>query len=275
PGEVVGKRLLDVFPNHRGKSVFNAYINAATTGTTQIIEEVFVENMIGKPLWLRLVVESMGEDIAIMAVDITEHKKNAERLRRMLDGTVNTILQILDTRDPYTAGHERRVAEIAMGIAAKMGLPPDQIDGLRTACLLHDVGKVIVPSEILSMPRKLSSVEFKLIQVHPESGYDILKDIEFPWPVARATLEHHERLDGSGYPRGLKGHELCLESKILAVADVVEAMSSHRPYRPSLGIDAALKEISSNRGILYDSEVVDACLFVFKEDARASLRQYR
>ncbi len=172
---------------------------------------------------------------------------------------------VVEMRDPYTAGHQRRVADLARSIASEMGLSKDQIDGIRTAGLIHDIGKISVPAEILSRPEKLTNLAFELIKTHAQSGYDILKDIEFPWPIARIVHEHHERMDGSGYPNGLTGDEIFLESRILAVADVVEAIASHRPYRPALGIEKALEEISQNRDILYDPEVVDACLRLFEE----------
>jgi len=182
-----------------------------------------------------------------------------------LRSTVKVIAETVEARDPYTAGHQRRVSELARSIAAEMNLPHNQIDGIRIAANIHDLGKISIPVEILSKPSQLSDVEFSLIKEHPLSGYNILKDIAFPWPIARVILEHHERMDGSGYPNGLKGDELLLESRILAVADVVEAMASYRPYRAALGIDLALEEIVNNRGVLYDSIVVDACLRLFNE----------
>jgi len=197
--------------------------------------------------------------------DITERKLSIERLRKTLGGAVQAIASLVETRDPYTAGHQRRVADLARAIATEMGLSGDQIDGIRIAGTIHDLGKISVPSEILTIPRKLTALEYSLIKNHPQSGYDILKDIEFPWPIARMIVEHHERINGSGYPNGLPGEDLLLESKILSVADVVEAMATHRPYRPALGIDAALAEITANRGILYDPEVVDACLRLFRD----------
>jgi PAS domain S-box-containing protein len=204
--------------------------------------------------------------------DITERKKaeaslaeSFAQLRSALGATVQAIAVTVETRDPYTAGHQRRVADLARSIAREMNLSRDQIEGIRTAAIIHDLGKISVPAEILSKPAKLTDIEFSLIKTHPQSGYDILKDIEFPWPVARMVLEHHERMDGSGYPNGLKGDQTLLESRILSVADVVEAMASHRPYRPSLGIEAALEEIEKNREILYDGKVVDACLRLFRE----------
>jgi len=197
--------------------------------------------------------------------DITERQESVARLRKTLGATVQAIASVVETRDPYTAGHQRRVADLARAIAVEMGLAPERIDGLRMASTIHDIGKISVPAEILSMPRKLTEIEFSLIKLHPQSGFDILKDIEFPWPVARMILEHHERQDGSGYPRGMKGDDLLVESRILVVADVVESMASHRPYRPKLGLEEALKEIVRKRNQLFDPDVVAACLRLFHE----------
>jgi putative nucleotidyltransferase with HDIG domain len=178
--------------------------------------------------------------------------------------TVNSIIILCESRDPYTASHQKRVARLSCAIATEVGLSEDQIEGIRIIGLIHDIGKVAVPSEILSKPGKLGNHELGIIQTHPQVAHDILKGVNFPWPVAQAILQHHEKLNGSGYPNGLSGEDISLEARILAVADVVEAMSSHRPYRPALGIDKALEEISQNRGRLYDADVVDACLIVFK-----------
>lgn len=204
-------------------------------------------------------------------IDITDHKQMemerqqaSNRLRQALGGTIQALSTASEARDPYTSGHQRRVADLARAIAVEIGLATEQIDGLRMAGTIHDIGKISVPTEILSMPRKLTVLEFSLIKTHAQNGYEILKDIEFPWPIARMVLEHHEKIDGSGYPQGLTGDKLLLESRIIAVADVVEAMASHRPYRPGLGIDAALEEIAVNRGILYDAEVVATCLKLFR-----------
>ena len=197
--------------------------------------------------------------------DITDRKNSMDQLRKALGGTVQAIAMVVEAKDPYTAGHQRRVADISRAIATEMGLPPDQTEGIRMAGIIHDIGKVSVPAEILSMPRKLTDLEFSLIKTHAQSGYDILKDIEFPWPIARMVLEHHERINGSGYPNGLVGEQILPESRILAVADVVEAMATYRPYRAALGLSAALEEIAKNRGILYDPEVADACLRLFRE----------
>jgi PAS domain S-box-containing protein len=197
--------------------------------------------------------------------DVTNRKESAERIRKALGATIQAIAVIVETRDPYTAGHQRRVSDLGRAIATEMNLPSDQIEGIRMAAAIHDLGKISVPAEILSKPTKLTNIEFNLIKIHPQSGHDILKEIEFPWPVAKIVLEHHERINGSGYPNGLKGDNILLESRVLAVADTVEAMASHRPYRPGLGIEAALEEIGNNKGIFYDTTVVDACLRLFRD----------
>jgi putative nucleotidyltransferase with HDIG domain len=204
--------------------------------------------------------------------DITERKQAQEELestlgnlRKAIGGTIQAIVQVVEMRDPYTAGHQRRVADLARSIATEMGLPSDVIEGIRVAAVIHDIGKVSVPAEILSKPGRLTQNELELIKEHPLTGYDILKHVEFPWPVAEIIYQHHERLDGSGYPRGLKGDDVLLEARIIALADVVEAMASHRPFRPARGIDAALNEIEEHRGTLYDPEVVDTCVKLFRE----------
>jgi PAS domain S-box-containing protein len=194
-----------------------------------------------------------------------ESKQSVERMRKALKATVQSISKTVEMKDPYTSGHQQRVSDLARSIATEMGLSADRQDFIRTASSIHDIGKIAIPSEILSKPTKLTDLEFSLIKTHAQSGYDILKDIEFPWPVADVVLQHHERMDGSGYPQGLKGDDILLEARILAIADVVEAISSHRPYRPALGIEAALEEIEKNKGTLYDNAAVDACLRLFRE----------
>lgn len=194
-----------------------------------------------------------------------EQKASAAVLRKSLEDTILAIAATTEMRDPYTAGHERRVAELATAIAREMGLGEPRIEGIRFGAMIHDLGKIKIPAEILVRPARLSPIEYELIKQHAQAGYDILKGIDFPWPVAQMVLEHHERLDGSGYPNGLKGEAICQEARILSVADTVEAMSSHRPYRPGLGIDKALAEIESGRGAQYDPAVVDACLRLFRE----------
>ena len=212
--------------------------------------------------------EELANDLAYGIVTLRtrkEHEQHTVILRQSLEQSIQTIAATVEARDPYTAGHQRRVGELATAIAQEMGLPEDQINGIHLAAIIHDLGKIHVPAEILSKPGKLTDIEFMLIKQHPQDGYDILKDVKFPWPIADMILQHHERLDGSGYPQGLKGDQILLESRILAVADVVEAMSSHRPYRAALGIEPALDEIRRGRGSLYDPAVVDACLKLFEE----------
>ncbi|MBN1473294.1 MAG: PAS domain S-box protein [Syntrophaceae bacterium] len=209
--------------------------------------------------------QGMIQDISEKKQIEVERLENVKRLRKALGATINAMAVTVETRDPYTAGHQRRVADLGRAIATEMKLTSDQIDGVRMAGMIHDIGKISIPSEILTKPTQLSALEYNLIKTHPESGHAILKDIEFPWPIARIVLEHHERINGSGYPRGLKENDILIESKILAVADVVEAISSHRPYRAAHGIDAGLEEIAKNKNILYDANVVDACLRLFRE----------
>jgi len=195
-----------------------------------------------------------------------ELKQSYKKLQNIIEGIAYIIMKVVEIRDPYFTGHQQRVSKLATAIAQEMKLPKDKIEGVRFASLVHDVGKVNLPTEIVSKPSKLSEVEFNFIKNHPRIGYDILKKVDFPWPIAEIVFQHQEKIDGSGYPRGLKGDEILIESKIISVADFVEAMSSHRPYRPALGIDKALEEISKNKGVLYDPKVVDICIRVFKEE---------
>ena len=218
------------------------------------------------------IVAKLEEKVAQLEIEIAERKQaeaelqqSFERLRRAMEGTIQAIALTVEMKDPYTAGHQRRVTQLAYAIAKEMRLSEEQIKGIRMAGGIHDIGKISVPAEILTKPGRLTENEFSLIKNHPEVGFDILKIIEFPWPIAKIVLQHHERMNGSGYPSGLSGEDILLEARILSVADVVEAMASHRPYRPALGIDRALEEISQNRGVLYDTEVVDACLKLFTE----------
>ena len=189
---------------------------------------------------------------------IQEKQKTQERLADSLRATIEAMARTMEWRDPYTAGHQKRVATIATAIAKKMGLSDEAIQALYMAAMVHDIGKVAVPSEILTKPTRLTDLEMKMVQGHVESGYQILKDIPFPWPIADMVRQHHERLDGSGYPRGLTGDEICLEARILSVADTIEAMATHRPYRPARGLAAAMDEIRAEAGIKLDSKVVDA-----------------
>ncbi|MDD2353176.1 MAG: PAS domain S-box protein [Atribacterota bacterium] len=207
-----------------------------------------------------------GKDLFISTVtDVTDINRSQEKLRKTMNAIIETISKISETRDPYTAGHQYRVHQLSVAIARELGLLREKIEAVRIAALIHDIGKIAIPSEILTKPSKLSEIEFSLIKSHPQTGFDILKDINFPYPIAQIVLQHHERINGSGYPNHLKGDKISLEAKIIGVADVVEAMSSHRPYREALGIDVALEEITQNKGILYDPEVVDVCIKLFRE----------
>jgi putative nucleotidyltransferase with HDIG domain len=195
----------------------------------------------------------------------TEHLRGHEQLKETFIATVNALASTVESKDPYTAAHQRWVTRLGCAIAAEMGVAKEQIEGIRMAGLIHDIGKMNVPAEFLNKPGRLSEIEYDIIKIHPQSGYDIMREIQFPWPVAQIVLQHHERMDGSGYPQRLSGSQILLEARILAVADVVESMASPRPYRDVYGIEIALEEISKNRGTLYDSEVVDACVRVFNE----------
>lgn len=204
------------------------------------------------------------EDLEKMVADRTSKlQESMSNLKKTLEGSIQAMAMTVETRDPYTAGHQQRVANLADAIAQEMGLPDSKIEGIRMAGLIHDLGKISIPAEILSKPGRINKIEFDLIKTHPRAGYEILKAIEFPWPIAQTVHQHHERIDGSGYPLGLVGEEILLGARILGVADVVEAMASHRPYRPALGIDKALEEISKNKGKLYDPDVAKACLDLF------------
>ncbi len=233
----------------------------------RLYSETLIRKLEDKMLEMEQLNRLLGQEVAERKHMDEERQQAVEKLRKVLGATVQALALTAEVRDPYTAGHQQKVADLARAIAVEMGLSADQIDALRMAGTIHDIGKISVPAEILSMPRKLTDIEFSLIKTHAQNGYEILKDLEFPWPIARMVLEHHERIDGSGYPNKLAGDTLLLESRIIAVADVVEAMASHRPYRPGLGIDAALDEITRNRGILYDPEIVDACLKLFRDNS--------
>jgi len=212
--------------------------------------------------------KEVAEDITIGIRSLRLELKlqqSYQKLKKTMEATIETVSKIVEVKDPYTAGHQLKVFQLATAIAKELNLSQDKIKGIRIASLIHDIGKISVPTEILSKSIALSDIEFRLIKGHSQIGYDILKSIDFPYPVAQIVLQHHEKINGSGYPRGLKGDEILLEAKIICVADVVEAMSSHRPYRPALGIDKALEEIIQNRGILYDPEIVDVCIKLFKE----------
>jgi PAS domain S-box-containing protein len=226
-----------------------------------VINARTVKDEQGKIIYL----EGLIENIAIRKHAEEQLHKTLENLRKSFGATINVMVSATELRDPYTAGHQTRTTKLACAIAAEMGLPDDKIEGLRMAGSIHDIGKLSIPSEILVKPTKLTNTEFSIIQDHSQIGHDMLKDVASPWPLAQIVYQHHERMNGTGYPKNLKGDEILLEARILAVADVVEAMGSHRPYRPTLGTEAALEEITKNKGILYDSDVADACLKLFRE----------
>jgi PAS domain S-box-containing protein/putative nucleotidyltransferase with HDIG domain len=237
----------------------------------ELIYESNTQRKDGSPYCIEVhsrIIEVSGKKCIFNTARNITQRKEAEkalqnsytRLQKTLDGFIGTIATMSETRDPYTAGHQKQVSRLAQAIAGEMQLDGNTCESIRVAGVLHDIGKLSIPAEILSKPGKLSTAEFAIIKRHPEVGCDILKTIEFPWPICGIVSQHHERLDGSGYPSGLKGDDICLEARILAVADVVEAMASHRPYRPSLGIDVALDEVVKNKGTKYDMGAVDACV---------------
>jgi PAS domain S-box-containing protein/putative nucleotidyltransferase with HDIG domain len=253
-------------------------IQKALNGDTAFYEDVYHSTTAGKATPVRAFFApiKIGDKgilggVAIIE-DVTNHKraeedlkKSLQQLRQAMQATIQALSQIVETKDPYTSGHQKRTTNLARAIATEMHLSSDQIEGIRVAGALHDIGKISIPAEILSKPSKLAAAEYSLIKEHARQGYEILKDVESPWPLAEIVHQHHERMNGSGYPRGLQGEEILIEARILAVADVVEAMASYRPYRPALGIDKALEEIEKNKGILYDILAADACLRLFKE----------
>jgi PAS domain S-box-containing protein len=232
----------------------------------------------GRILWIEstfsFIRDHNGKPLSILGEgrDITERKQaenilhqTLESLKRAVGTTIQVLMSALESRDPYTAGHQSQSTNLACAIAEELGLCQDKIEGIRMAASIHDIGKLSIPAEILTKPTKLTNLEFSLIKEHARSGYDMLKDVESPWPLAQIVYQHHERMDGTGYPRNLKGDEILMEARILSVADVVDAMASHRPYRASLGIETALEEIEKNKGILYDADVADACLRLFRK----------
>ncbi|NPU85404.1 MAG: response regulator [Syntrophaceae bacterium] len=232
----------------------------------------------GSPFWVsltsRVIRDGEGEILFYegRVVDITDRKQAEEKIREGMDrlqqalrGVIQVLVRVVEQRDPYTAGHQMRVADLAGAIAGELSLDEEETEGIRMAGMVHDVGKMSIPAEILSKSAGLNNMEMMLIREHPETAVRILREIQFPWEIARTVLEHHERMDGSGYPQGLKEGQILLSSRILAVADTVESMASHRPYRPALGVDAALAEIGEYRGIRFDADVVDACIRLFRE----------
>ena len=274
PQDVVGRSVSDFIHPDYMKLVIRNYLmvkrrHARFMNEYKIITQSGEEKDV-EGLGTNIMFKGMPAHIVTLR-DITERKeaekkirKGITRLSKNLEEAVISLASAFEMKDPYTAGHQRRVTEIVSAIALEMEMDQDRFQGLRLASLVHDIGKINVPTEILSKPGALSDPEFDLIRTHSEAGYNILKNINFPWPISKIVLQHHERLDGSGYPTGLSGTEILLEARIIAVADVVEAMATHRPYRASLGIERALEEIEGNRGLLYDKDVADICLNLFR-----------
>jgi len=272
--DILGKNIFEVFP-FLPEKVRDEYQHVLKTGEILMTEETTrIGNQDIVTETRKIPVIDAGKVTRIITVvrDITakrkseeEFKENVLKMRRILEETTFTLASTVEKRDPYTAGHQQRVATLANAIAREMGLSDDQIEGIKMAALIHDIGKIYVPAEILNKPGRLTDIEYNLIKTHPQLSYDILKAIEFPWPVARAILQHHERINGSGYPEGLTSIDIILEAKILAVADVVEAIYSNRPYRPARGIEKAMEEITIHKETLYDADVVDACIRLFSK----------
>jgi PAS domain S-box-containing protein/putative nucleotidyltransferase with HDIG domain len=273
PEEIVGKTLMDIVSPQQAKIFSTSFkkmlgarepINGlentclGKSGQVVVLENNAVPVFDHQDEFLGY--RGIARDVTVRKVALEDLKKSRDDLHASLEQTVKTLASTAEKRDPYTAGHQQRVDILACAIGKELGLPDSQIEGLHIAALLHDIGKITLPSEYLTKPTKLSKEEIAIIRFHPEVGYEILKNIQFPWPVAEIVYQHHEHLDGSGYPQGLSDKEILLEAKIITVADVVEAMSSHRPYRPSLGITKALDQIRAGRGTLYHAPSVDACL---------------
>lgn len=275
--DMIGKTTEELFPKEQAKKMRKDDQEVIISGKAkkniiesfstpdgirwQTIDKIPHKNKEGKVTG----VIGFAKDITVQRKSEQKLKQTYQRLKKIMDATINTMSKIIEAKDPYTSGHQHRVCQLAVPLAQELGLTEDRVEGIRIASLIHDIGKIGLPTEILSKPTTLADIELSLIKGHSQIGYDILKSIDFSYPIAQIVLQHHERLNGSGYPNNLKGDEILLEAKIIGVADVVEAMSSHRPYRPALGVDKALEEISQNRGILYDPEIVDACIRLFKE----------
>lgn len=280
---VVGGSVYD-WVGPEGHQVLESFLKHESSPDNRKELELLAQGGELVPIHLSVNKLKLGGEVEIyclIATDLTEEKqleemvaakkmaiaalKASSELEQSLEESIKSIANAVESRDQYTSGHMKRVGQLAPAIARELGLPEEVIHGIALAATIHDVGKIGIPVEILTKPGKLSKVEFMLVQTHAEAGYDIVKNIKFPWPIAQMIYQHHERMDGSGYPQGLKGEEILLGSRIIAVADVIEAMSTHRPYRFVLGIDAALDEIKQNRGTLYDAQAVDACLKLFEE----------
>jgi PAS domain S-box-containing protein len=275
--QTIGKSIYELFPKEIADKYHEKNLALLQNPGLQIYESSIKDTsgVVHKVIFHQATFPNMDGSVGGLIgaiLDITERKQAEEDLQRTLESlrrAFGTVIQVMvstvESRDPYTAGHQIRSADLARAIATEMGLPQEKMNGIRMAASIHDIGKLSIPAEILSKPTKLTNIEFSLIKEHSRSGYEMLKDVESPWPLAQIVYQHHERMDGSGYPRNLKGDDILMEARIMAVADVVESMASHRPYRPALGIEAALDEIEKNRGTLYDNAVVDACLRLFRE----------
>ncbi len=277
--EVVGKDLIKLFTiinDNTREIIDDPVIKVLADGSTVENDSSIMVSRGGHDISISFnaspVQDGDGRNTGVVFVfrDITSKKKaedvtmkTLQKLRNAMNAIIEAMVLTIETRDPYTAGHQRRVTNLARAIARELGLTEDQVDGIRTAGVIHDLGKISIPAEILSRPGKLLPLEYGLIKTHAQVGYDILKNIEFPWPVAEIVHQHHEKMDGSGYPVGISGKDILIESRVIAVADVVEAMASHRPYRAALGIDRSLEEITSNRETLFDKDAVDACIMLF------------
>ncbi len=271
--EVLGKSVKEVFPNINKYGLFDVFKRVWETGKSEFHPvTIFKDDKIEG--WREnFVYKLTSGEIVIIYDDLTKRKQighdmrvGLDRLRKTLSGIIQAMASAVETRDPSTAGHQKRVAELARKIAQEMGLENDVVEAVRMAGQIHDVGQLAVPSEILSKPSRVSDIEYSLIKEHPKAGHSILEGLEFECEMAKIILQHHERLDGSGYPNGLTGEDILIEAKVLAVADVVEALCSHRPYRSAQGIEKALNEIKENRGKLYDPDVVDACVRIFENE---------
>ena len=275
--DIIGKKCYEVLPGSacktercclvrivKGEKRIEFETEKKRNDGTKILCIVSANPFFGPDGELIGIVEDL-KDISRLKEAETKLQQSFKKLRNALEGTIHAMSLAVEMRDPYTAGHQKRVTDLAVAIARELDFSADKIDGIRMAGLIHDIGKISVPAEILTKPGRITEKEFALIKDHPQIGYDILKKIEFPWPIAKIVMQHHERMNGSGYPQGLQGKYILLEARILAVADVVESIASNRPYRPAIGINEALKEINENKNVLYDAQVVDACLKLFSE----------
>jgi len=276
--DLLGKNVHDLFPKEQADVITQQDRAVLESHNLLEVHEERVKAADGSEKWLHTFKIGLYDDANLptyllgISVDISARKRMQDELREQhkvlgdaLEGTIYTVSMAVEVRDPYTAGHQRRVAELACEIARVMGLDSERIKGIRLGATIHDIGKIGIPVEILSKPTRLTPIEIQIVREHAVMGFNILKDVKFPWPVAEIAHQHHERMDGSGYPQGLKGEAILLEARIVGVADVVESMATNRPYRPGLGLQAAMDEIDQNRGLFYDAQVVDACRKVFDE----------